>query len=197
MALGVTQSLPIEERHSYNVDYIRDRLAVAMGGRVAEQLVFDIISTGGSNDLQTATEMAHSMVREWGMSERIGPMAWGSNRQVFLGEDLMHSKEYSDQTSRIIDEEVERILREEEARATEMLTKYRSGLNAVAAALLERETIDGDEVARLVDEANGAPVHVNAKRVESFSGSATVSITDETSDGDDDNDSPVSLDAVD
>jgi cell division protease FtsH len=99
------------------------------------------------------------MVREWGMSERIGPMAWGSQGMVFLGDDLMHSRDYSDETSRVIDEEVERILREQETRATVELKKYRKGLDAVAAALLERETIDGDEVRRLVDGGFGGPVH--------------------------------------
>jgi cell division protease FtsH len=85
---------------------------------------------------------------------------------VFLGEDLMHTRDYSDETSRVVDEEVERILREQEKRATEVLTKYRSGLDAVAAALREHETVDGEEVKRLVDEANGAPV-------KSLNGSAT------------------------
>jgi cell division protease FtsH len=92
------------------------------------------------------------------MSDRIGPMAWGSQGMVFLGEDIMQSRDYSDETSRVVDEEVERILRSEEERATKLLTKYRAGLEAVARALLEHESIDGDEVKRLVDEANGSPV---------------------------------------
>ena len=83
------------------------------------------------------------MVREWGMSDRIGPMAWGSQGAVFLGDDLMHSRDYSDETARVIDEEVERILRDEEDRCRKMLTEYRAGLDAVAQALLERETLDG------------------------------------------------------
>ena len=99
------------------------------------------------------------MVREWGMSERVGPMAWGQEGAVFLGEDLMHSRDYSDVTSRVIDEEVERILREQEARACACCSEHRQGLAAVARALLEKETIDGDEVGRLVDEAYGRPVH--------------------------------------
>jgi len=102
--------------------------------------------------------MARKMVREFGMSERIGPMAWGQEAAVFLGEDLMHSRDYSDVTSRVIDEEVERILREQEARATRLLEEHRTGLEAVAAALLEKETIDGAEVGRLVDRAYGGPV---------------------------------------
>jgi cell division protease FtsH len=159
MALGVTQQLPLEERHIYPREYIEDSLAVRMGGRVAELLVYGDLSTGANNDLVGNTELARKMVREWGMSERIGPMAWGSQGMVFLGEDLMHTRDYSDETSRVIDEEVERILREQEERATKMLRRHRKGLDLVAVALLEKETIDGDEVTRLVDQAFGRPVH--------------------------------------
>jgi cell division protease FtsH len=154
MALGVTQQLP-EERHLYRQDYIEDSLVVRMGGRIAEELVFGVYSTGANNDLQGATELARKMVREWGMSNRVGPMAWGSQGAVFLGEDLMHSREYSDETARVIDEEVERILREQEERCRQTLRSYRAGLDAVARALLEHETIDGAEVRRLIDEAMG------------------------------------------
>ncbi|HLI25267.1 MAG TPA: ATP-dependent zinc metalloprotease FtsH [Acidimicrobiales bacterium] len=168
MALGVTQQLPIEERHTYWREYIEDAICVMMGGRCAEQLVLGSLSTGGSNDLQRATEMARKMVREFGMSERIGPMAWGQEAQVFLGEDLMHSRDYSDVTSRVIDEEVERILREQEARATRLLNEHRRGLTAVARSLLGKETIDGSEVGRLVDEAYGRPVHEHVDTVPQF-----------------------------
>jgi cell division protease FtsH len=159
MALGVTQQLPVEERHTYWKEYIEDAICVMMGGRCAEKLVLGSLSTGASNDLQRATELARKMVREYGMSERLGPMAWGKQGPVFLGEDLLHTAEYSDETSRVIDEEVERILREQEARATSVLTEHRAGLEAVARALLEKETISGEEVGRLVDEAYGRPVH--------------------------------------
>jgi cell division protease FtsH len=158
MALGVTQQLPMEERHIYPRNYIEDSLAVRMGGRVAEMLVYGDLSTGANNDLVGNTELARKMVREWGMSDRVGPMAWGSQGAVFLGEDLMHTRDYSDETSRVIDEEVERILRAQEERATEELTKHRNGLEAVARALLEKETIDGAEVKVLVDQAFGSPV---------------------------------------
>ncbi|MEJ7764491.1 MAG: ATP-dependent zinc metalloprotease FtsH [Acidimicrobiales bacterium] len=159
MALGATQQLPLEERHTYWREHLDDSLAVMMGGRCAEKLVIDSLSTGAGNDLQRATELARRMVRELGMSERIGPMAWSSRDQVFLGEDLLHSKDYSDDTSRVIDQEVERILRAAEQRSLDLLTEHRAGLDAVAAALLEKETIDGAEVARLVDAAAGHPVH--------------------------------------
>jgi cell division protease FtsH len=155
MALGVTQQLPSEERHSYGQDYLEESIVVAMGGRIAEKLVFDVLSTGASNDLVVSTERARKMVREWGMSERIGPMAWGSQGQVFLGEDLMHTRDYSDDTARVIDEEVEAILREAENACTDLLTENRNGLDLVARALLEYETIDGSEVTRLIELARG------------------------------------------
>jgi len=159
LALGVTQQLPMEERHIYRQDYIEDRLAVAMGGRIAEELVFGVISTGANNDLVSSTELARKMVREWGMSARVGPMAWGSQGAVFLGEDLMHTRDYSDETARVIDEEVEKILREEEERCRALLTEHRNALDLVARALLEHETIDGGEVSRLIEVArNGGTV---------------------------------------
>jgi cell division protease FtsH len=158
MALGVTQQLPLEEKHIYRQDYIEDSLVVRLGGRLAEEAVYEKLSTGANNDLVGCTELARKMVREWGMSNRIGPMAWGSQGAVFLGEDLMHTRDYSDDTARVIDEEVERILREQEERGRRVLRQHRKGLDAVAAALLEHETIDGEEVGRLVDEAAGRRV---------------------------------------
>jgi cell division protease FtsH len=159
MALGVTQQLPIEERHIYPRDVIEDSLAVRMGGRAAELLVYGDLSTGASNDLVGNTELARKMVREWGMSEELGPMAWGSQGMVFLGEDLLHSRDYSEDTARVVDAEVSRILRRQEERAIELLSRHRGGLDAVARGLLERETLDGEEVGRLVDTAYGGPVH--------------------------------------
>ncbi len=171
MALGVTMTLPEEDRHIMGRPELEDSLCMRMGGRVAELLVYGDLSTGAADDLQRNTELARRMVREWGMSKEIGPMAWGSNNQVFLGEDLMHTRDYSDHTSQIIDDEVERILREQEARAIEVLTLHRRGLEALTRALLESETIDGAEAARLIDEANGEPVHpVGTKTVSSLTG---------------------------
>ena len=159
MALGVTQQLPVDEKHLYRQDYIEDSLVVRMGGRVAEELVFGVISTGANNDLVGSTELARKMVSEWGMSTRVGPMAWGSSGQVFLGEDLIHTRDYSDETARVIDEETERILRVQEERCRETLRQHRKGLDLVARALLEHETIDGAEVTRLIRvAANGGDV---------------------------------------
>ena len=152
MALGVTQTLP-EERHSFSKNYILDRICMALGGRVAEQLVFQQQTTGASNDLEVVTGLARRMVREWGMSDKVGPMAWHNQQQVFLGEDLMTGgREYSDDTARMMDEEINTILRQEESRAIEILTKHRAGLDLVAQALLDKETIDGALVSALVQQ---------------------------------------------
>jgi len=152
MALGVTWSLP-QERHTYSREYFEDTICKAMGGRVAEKIVFDHLNSGAANDLEQATGIARRMVREWGMSDRVGPMAWSSQQQVFLGEDLMTSgREYSDDTAKLLDEEVARILHEQEQRAHELLTKHRRGLDLIAVSLLERETIDGREVSHLIQQ---------------------------------------------
>ena len=150
MALGVTWSLP-QERHTYSKEFFEDTICKAMGGRVAEMIVFGHLNSGAANDLEQATGIARRMVREWGMSERVGPMAWASQGQVFLGEDLMTSqREYSDDTAKLLDEEIARILNEQEQRARDLLTTHRRGLDLIAEALLERETIEGPEVARLI-----------------------------------------------
>jgi cell division protease FtsH len=170
MALGVTMTLPEEDRYIMARQHLEDSLCMRMGGRVAELLVYGDLSTGAADDLQRNTELARRMVREWGMSKEIGPMAWGSNNQVFLGEDLMHTRDYSDHTSQIIDDEVERILREQESRAIEVLTLHRRGLEALTRALLEHETIDGETAAHLIDEAHGEPVHPQGTRTVSALG---------------------------
>ncbi len=159
MALGVTQQLPAEERHIYSKQVIEDRIAVRMGGRVAELLIYGDLSTGASNDLQGNTELARKMVREWGFSERLGPLSFGDSHDVFLGEDLMHSRDYSESTSRVVDEEVSRILQEQEERAMQILAKHKDGLTKVTQLLLEKETISGQEVGRLIQDAFGGPVH--------------------------------------
>lgn len=158
MALGVTQQLPVGDKHIHQRDYLDDSLAVRLGGRLAEQLVYGQVSTGAQNDLVGSTELARKMVREWGMSERLGPMAWGQQGAVFLGEDLLQSRHYSDVTAHVIDEEVERILRQQERRAAEILHRHRLALDAVARSLLERETLDGAEVGRIVDEIMASQV---------------------------------------
>jgi cell division protease FtsH len=157
MALGVTWSLP-EERHTYSREYFEDVICKAMGGRVAEKIVFGALNSGAANDLEQATGIARRMVREWGMSDAVGPMAFAGQQQVFLGEDLMTSgREYSDEMARKIDDEISRILREQEARARVTLEKHRRGLDLVAQALLDQETIDGAMVSRLIQQGLGEP----------------------------------------
>src|SRR4051812_23938157 len=152
MALGVTWSLP-QERHTYSKEFFEDTICKAMGGRVAEVVVFSHVNSGAANDLEQATAIARRMVREWGMSDRVGPMAWSSQQAVFLGEDLMTSgREYSDDTAKLLDEEVARILTEQEQQATELITKHRRGLELIAEELLEEETIDGRDVANLIQQ---------------------------------------------
>ncbi len=162
MALGVTWSLP-QERHTYSKEYFEDTICKAMGGRVAEMIVFGHLNSGAANDLEQATNISRHMVREWGMSDRIGPMAWGTQQHVFLGEDLMSSgREYSDQTARILDEEISTMLHAQQERARELLMKHRVGLDLVAEALLEHETIDGPEVARLIQQGLGERIQPSA-----------------------------------
>ncbi|MEM7140511.1 MAG: ATP-dependent zinc metalloprotease FtsH [Actinomycetota bacterium] len=158
MALGVTMTLPTQDRHSMDKDEAEARMVMAMGGRVAEALVFNEFSSGASNDLQQATATARRMVTEWGMSEAIGPMSLSDNGPVFLGDDMMQSKSFSPATQKLVDDEIRRILVESEDRCRELLTEYRHGLDLVARALLEHETISGDEVNRLIDVSRSGPI---------------------------------------
>jgi cell division protease FtsH len=151
LSLGATQQLPLNERHLYERGYLLDTLAVHLGGRVAEELTCEDISTGAANDLSDATHLARQMVRLWGMSDRLGPTAWDANGQALEAE--LAARPYSDETAHAIDTEVERLLVEQRARARQILGSHCAALEAVADALVEHETLSGDVVARLVDEA--------------------------------------------
>jgi cell division protease FtsH len=159
MALGATQQLPTEERQIRRRPELDDALAVRLGGRAAEELVFGVASTGGHDDLVAATDLARHMVREWGMSERLGHIAWGAQGPVFLGEELIHTRDYSDETAHIIDEEITNMLDEQAARATDELAAHRAQLDALAAALLEHETLEGADITRILTgtPADGHP----------------------------------------
>jgi cell division protease FtsH len=152
MSLGATQQLPEAERQLQQRPYLDDLLAVRLGGRAAEELVFNVPSTGAQDDLTGATELAARMVREWGMSDAIGEMAWGARGPVFLGEDLIHTRDYSDETARLIDEEVSRILHEQGERARQVLAEHRPALDAVAEALASQESLNGAEIERIIDD---------------------------------------------
>jgi len=166
LALGATQQIPVEERQLHQRPYLDDALAVRLGGRAAEELVFGVPSTGAQDDLTSATELASRMVREWGMSEAIGMMAWGARGPVFLGEELIHTRDYSDDTARVIDKEISRILGEQADRARQVLEQHRGELDAVAVALAAQETLDGPEVKAII-EAVHCPCPVNNRRRES------------------------------
>jgi cell division protease FtsH len=145
-ALGVTEQLPIDERHLYTEGYLKDSLAIRMGGRVAEQLVFGQTSTGAANDLAGATDLATRMVREFGMSQALGPVGFASGSPMFLGTEEVRSRPYAEATQRVVDEEVAKLLREAEGRATAILTGHRDALDRLTELLLERETVDGTDV---------------------------------------------------
>ena len=155
-ALGVTQQLPSEDRLSMTKVYAEGRIAILMGGRIAEELIFDEITSGAGQDIVMATSTARSMVCEWGMSERLGPLAFGKkDEQVFLGREINQSRDYSESTAIAIDEEVHRIVVDGYKRARKMLEDNIDILTAMAEALLERETLDAPEVQLLM---NGEPL---------------------------------------
>ncbi len=148
-ALGITHWLPEEDRHNYTKQYIHSRLATAYGGRVAEELVFgaDKVTTGAAQDIQQATDLARRMVTQFGMSDAVGPVAVGDREaEIFLGREVMQRREISEHTAELVDAELKRILGEAYRKATEILTANRETLDRLASALLERETLDREEV---------------------------------------------------
>ena len=150
MALGLTQQLPTEEKHNWTKEQLEDRIAVCMGGRIAEDLAFKAISTGASNDIEQATEMARRMVCEWGMSA-LGPLAYGKKDEaIFLGKEFGRSQDYSEATAIQIDEEVRRIVTQQFERGTALLKEKFAELEIIAAALLEHESLDGQQVLQIV-----------------------------------------------
>ena len=149
MALGVTEQVPDEERHLYTAEQLTTRLRVRLGGRAAELVVFDEGSTGASNDLASATDLATRMVREFGLSPALGPVGYADDSPQYLGGEPLTSRKYSEQTQRVIDTEVSRLLREAEVHAVELLRTHRSAVDALSQELLEHETVSGDVVRAL------------------------------------------------
>jgi cell division protease FtsH len=149
-ALGITEQLPVDERHLYPESYLLDSLAIRMGGRSAERLVLGEISTGASHDLAGATQLATRMVREFGMSPRLGPVGFASGGPAYLGPQEIRSREYAEATQQVIDEEVARLLGEADQRASKVLGGNRELLDRLVDLLMERETVDGAEVYELV-----------------------------------------------
>ena len=157
-ALGLTQQLPIDERHTYAKDYLLKNMAVLMGGRAAEEIVLKHTTTGAGNDIERATELARKMVCEWGMSEKLGPLTFGKKEEMnFLGRDFSQSRNYSESTAVEIDGEIRRIISESYVWANSLLTDSIDKLHAIAAALLEKEVLDGAEIDRIIGCEGGAP----------------------------------------
>jgi len=151
MALGVTQQLPIDDKHSYNKVYLEAQLAILMGGRIAEEVFMHHVTTGAGNDIERATEMARKMVCEWGMSE-LGPLSFGKREeQIFLGREIAQHRDYSEATAIRIDEQVKRLVENGYNRARQIIEQRSDALERIALALLEREVLDGSEVNQLIE----------------------------------------------
>ncbi len=156
MALGLTQQLPIDERHTYNKEYLVNNISVLMGGRAAEELVLHHMTTGAGNDIERATELARKMVCEWGMSEKLGPLTFGKKEEhIFLGKEMAQRRDFSEETAEEIDEEIKKIVIENYARARKLLESKMGALHRLAKALLEKEVLDAEEIERLIHSDDG------------------------------------------
>ena len=159
-ALGLTQQLPTDDKYNYSREYLIDRITILLGGRTAEEIVFQQRTTGAGDDLEKATDMARKMVCEWGMSDKMGPLTFGkSEEHIFLGREMSRAKDYSEDTAILIDSEIKRIVTDCATRARHMIETNLEKLHTLARALLERESLDGEEIARLlrVPPLTGAP----------------------------------------
>lgn len=158
-ALGVTMQLPTDDRHNYSKDFLYNTLAILMGGRVAEELVFKHVTTGAGNDLERATDLARKMVCEWGMSEKLGPLTFGQKEDsVFLGRDFTTKRDVSDQVALEIDLEIKRFVTENYERAKRVLTEQMTSLKALAEALLEKEVLDAPEIDQILLQSSSQTV---------------------------------------
>ena len=150
MALGLTQQLPIDEKHNYSREYLQDQIAILLGGRIAEEITLGSITTGAGNDLERATDLARRMVCEWGMSEALGPLTFGKKEeQIFLGREISQHQDYSEDTALRIDQEVKKFVSDNYTRAQIVLLRQKQALLDMADALLVRETLDADQVRRI------------------------------------------------
>jgi cell division protease FtsH len=150
MALGLTQQLPADEKHNYSRDYLNDQIAILLGGRIAEEITMNSLTTGAGNDLERATELSRKMVCEWGMSDAMGPLTFGKKEeQIFLGREIAQHQDYSEDTALKIDHEVKRFVTDNYQRAHQLLTASRETLVKIADALLAREVLDAEQVKRL------------------------------------------------
>jgi cell division protease FtsH len=158
MALGLTMQLPVDDRHNYYKNYLDTQIAILMGGRIAEELFLNHMSTGAGNDIERATELARKMVCEWGMSD-LGPVTFGKKEeQIFLGREISQHRDYSEATAIQIDEEVKKMVSIGYTTAKGILSEHRETLIRIATALIEREVLDASEIKMLVDGQNLPPI---------------------------------------
>ncbi|MBI5191970.1 MAG: ATP-dependent metallopeptidase FtsH/Yme1/Tma family protein [Nitrospirae bacterium] len=156
-ALGITQQLPTDEKYTYSKDFLYTNIAILLGGRIAEELMLNHMTTGAGNDIERATEMARKMVCEWGMSERLGPLTFGKKQEeIFLGREISQHRDYSEHTAIMIDEEVKRLVMENYERTKKLLKDNINTLKALSEALLEQETLDGPEIDEIIRTTTAA-----------------------------------------
>ena len=162
MALGLTQQLPIDEKHTYARDFLNNNIAILLGGRVAEEIIFNEVTTGAGNDIERATDLARKMVCSWGMSDKLGPLSYGKKEeQIFLGREIAQHRDYSEATAIAIDAEVKSIVDENHTRVTQLLGDSRELLVRLAEKLLERESLDADEIDLVLNGEELPPVKIN------------------------------------
>ena len=151
MAMGLTQQLPIDEKHNYDKEYLLNEIAILLGGRTAEEIIFNQATTGASNDIERATDIARKMICEWGMSEKLGPITFGKKEeQIFLGREFAQHKDYSESTAVTIDDEVKEIITKNHERARAILTENIDMLNDLALKLIEKESLSGKEIDEII-----------------------------------------------
>lgn len=166
-ALGVTTYLPVDEKHTYARDYLEAMITYALGGRAAEKIVFDRFTTGAGNDIEKATKIARKMVCEWGMSEKLGPLAYGQNEEeIFLGREITRHQNYSEKTARDIDDEVKRIILDAEKRAEKILSDNIDMLHKLSKELLEREILDSEEIDKIINGEDLPPLRKETPKEE-------------------------------
>ena len=153
-ALGATEQLPEEERYTLPESYLRDRITIMLGGRIAEQVIFGELSSGAEDDLKQATILARRMISQWGMSEKLGPVAFRRGEEhIFLGREMAQQRDFSEHTAQLIDDEVRDLVRELEKKAQEILSQHREQLGVLAEALLEKEVLEAEQIQQLVDQS--------------------------------------------
>ncbi|MCI0530026.1 MAG: cell division protein FtsH, partial [Nitrospira sp.] len=156
-ALGLTMQLPTDDRYTFPKEYLYNNIAILMGGRVAEELVLNYVTTGAGNDIERATDLARRMVCEWGMSEKLGPLTFGKKEQeIFLGREISQHRDYSEHTAIEIDNEVKRLVMENYERAKSIVRTHMKALRALAEALLEKEVLDAPEIDKIIQQTVSA-----------------------------------------